>query len=92
MRILVAGHPETAAVWQPLASRLSEPTTRWSLPGYGTPLPDGMLPTKEGYRDWLIDAVAAVGEPVHLVGHGLGRGPHPSRGLAAPGSAAVPGL
>lgn len=72
MRILLAGHPETAAIWEPVASLLDEPPAVWALPGYGTPLPDDVAPTAEGYLAWLTAAVERLGEPVDLVGHDWG--------------------
>jgi pimeloyl-ACP methyl ester carboxylesterase len=72
--VLVHGNPETAAVWDRLAPHLPEPPIRLSPPGFGAPVPDGFLPTVDGYRTWLIGALEAVGKPVHLVGHDWGGG------------------
>src|SRR5919198_2833864 len=72
MRIFLAGHPETGAVWEPVAELLDERPEVWSLPGYGTPVPEGFEPTKEGYYAWLASEIEAIGEPVHLVGHDWG--------------------
>jgi pimeloyl-ACP methyl ester carboxylesterase len=72
MRILLAGHPETTMIWEPLAERLQEAPLIWGLPGYGTPMPLGFTPTKEGYLTWLIEKIEQLDEPVDLVGHDWG--------------------
>ncbi len=43
-----------------------------SPPGFGAPLPDGFGATAGEYRDWLVGELAALGEPVDLVGHDTG--------------------
>jgi pimeloyl-ACP methyl ester carboxylesterase len=43
-----------------------------TMPGFGTPVPDGFDATKEAYADWLIGEVEAAGEPVDIVGHDWG--------------------
>lgn len=43
-----------------------------SMPGFGTPIPNGFDATKEAYLAWLIDEVEKVGEPVDIVGHDWG--------------------
>jgi pimeloyl-ACP methyl ester carboxylesterase len=43
-----------------------------TMPGFGTPVPDGFDATKEAYADWLIGEVQAAGEPVDIVGHDWG--------------------
>jgi pimeloyl-ACP methyl ester carboxylesterase len=72
MRVLLAGHPETTAIWQPVAELLDESPLIWSLPGYGRALTPGLEPSKDAYAQWLISEVEQVGEPVHLVGHDWG--------------------
>ena len=72
MRILLSGHPETGAVWEPVADLMDERPQIWSLPGYGRPLPAGFEASKEGYYAWLVSEIEALGEPVHLVGHDWG--------------------
>jgi pimeloyl-ACP methyl ester carboxylesterase len=72
MRVLLAGHPETTAIWAPVAELLEDAPLIWSLPGYGRPLTPGLEPTKDGYAQWLISEVEQLGEPVHLVGHDRG--------------------
>lgn len=71
--VLVHGVPDTAQLWDRLRSHLTRadviiPT----LPGFGTPIPDGFDASKAAYADWLIGQLEAVGEPVDLVGHDWG--------------------
>jgi pimeloyl-ACP methyl ester carboxylesterase len=73
--VFVHGVPETAAVWDPLLERLRrDDAVALSLPGFGTELPAGFEPTKEGDVDWLVGELEALGEPVDLVGHDWGGG------------------
>ncbi len=41
-------------------------------PGFGSPLPSGFSATFLAYRDWLVDELKSIGEPVDLVGHDWG--------------------
>ncbi|MDF2257536.1 alpha/beta fold hydrolase [Streptantibioticus ferralitis] len=72
------GNPETAAVWAPLLAELDRAGSPraglvcLSPPGFGAPLPAGFGATVGEYRDWLIDALEDLGEPVDLVGHDWG--------------------
>jgi pimeloyl-ACP methyl ester carboxylesterase len=74
--VLVHGNPETAAVWDPLVAVLHErgvtEVVRLSPPGFGAPVPVGWGATVVEYRQWLADALDALGRPVHLVGHDWG--------------------
>jgi pimeloyl-ACP methyl ester carboxylesterase len=70
--VLVHGNPETRAVWDLVAAQLPEPPVRLSPPGFGAPVPRGFRATVDGYRDWLIASLEAIGRPVHLVGHDWG--------------------
>ncbi|GAB3168607.1 alpha/beta fold hydrolase [Amycolatopsis stemonae] len=71
--VLVNGNPETAAVWDPLCDELDRADVlRLSPPGFGAPVPPGFACTVTGYRDWLVAELAALGEPVDLVGHDIG--------------------
>jgi pimeloyl-ACP methyl ester carboxylesterase len=71
--VFVNGNPETAAIWDALLAELDRPDTlRLSPPGFGAPIPDGFPCTGEAYRDWLIAALEALGQPVDLVGHDIG--------------------
>jgi pimeloyl-ACP methyl ester carboxylesterase len=71
--ILVHGVPDTDRVWHavlPRLGRLAAVTLR--LPGFGCATPAGFEPTKDGYAAWLVEQIAARGEPVDLVGHDWG--------------------
>ena len=71
--VLVHGVPETERVWDALRAELERSdVVAPSLPGFGCPMPDGFIPTKEGYLDWLIGEIEQLGEPVDLVGHDWG--------------------
>jgi pimeloyl-ACP methyl ester carboxylesterase len=71
--VLVHGNPETDAVWDPLADALGRnDVVRLSPPGFGAPLPSGFPATFLAYRDWLIDELAGIDQPVDLVGHDWG--------------------
>jgi pimeloyl-ACP methyl ester carboxylesterase len=73
--ILVHGNPETDAVWGPLIGELGrDDVVCLSPPGFGAPVPAGFGATAIEYRDWLIDELERIGEPVHLVGHDWGGG------------------
>jgi pimeloyl-ACP methyl ester carboxylesterase len=73
--VFVHGNPETAAIWEPLLAELSRSdVVCLSPPGFGAPIPDGFACTVTGYRDWLVAALTALGEPVDLVGHDVGGG------------------
>ncbi len=71
--VFVNGNPETAAIWDLLLGELERrDTLRLSPPGFGAPLPHGFPCTGTAYRDWLIEALEALGRPVDLVGHDVG--------------------
>ncbi|WP_033287673.1 alpha/beta fold hydrolase [Amycolatopsis jejuensis] len=75
--VFVHGNPETAAIWDPLLLELVHlvPGNKLiclSPPGFGARLPAGFGATVHEYRDWLIAALEAIGEPVDLVGHDWG--------------------
>lgn len=72
--VFVHGVPETAAIWRKVQAALDRPSTAVSLPGFGCPRPDGFGATKDDYASWLADELAAIGEPVDLVGHDWGAG------------------
>jgi pimeloyl-ACP methyl ester carboxylesterase len=75
--VLVHGVPETAAVWDPLRSRLQRTDiVALQLPGFGCARREGFGATKEEYVAWLIgelEGLQADG-PVDLVGHDWGGG------------------
>jgi pimeloyl-ACP methyl ester carboxylesterase len=71
--VLVHGVPDTAGMWDRLREHLRrDDVVALSLPGFGTPVPDGFGATKEEYVDWVAGRLAAMGEPVDLVGHDWG--------------------
>jgi pimeloyl-ACP methyl ester carboxylesterase len=73
--VAVHGNPETAELWGPLRAALGRTdvvTPR--LPGFGAPTPSGWGATRAEYTRWLIGEIAAIGEPVDLVGHDWGGG------------------
>jgi pimeloyl-ACP methyl ester carboxylesterase len=75
--VLVHGVPETAQVWDPLRSQLArDDVVALSLPGFGTPRPDGFGATKEEYVDWTVAELERIrlDGPIDLVGHDWGGG------------------
>ena len=71
--VLVHGNPETDAVWGPLIDALGrKDVVRLSPPGFGAPLPLAFPATYIAYRDWLVDELERIDEPVDLVGHDWG--------------------
>jgi pimeloyl-ACP methyl ester carboxylesterase len=71
--VLVHGNPETDAVWDPLVAALGrDDVVRLSPPGFGAPLPSDFSATCLAYRDWLIDELEGIDQPVDLVGHDWG--------------------
>jgi pimeloyl-ACP methyl ester carboxylesterase len=71
--VLVHGNPETDAVWGPLVETLGrDDVVCLSPPGFGASLPSGFSATFLAYRDWLIDELDRIDEPVDLVGHDWG--------------------
>jgi pimeloyl-ACP methyl ester carboxylesterase len=70
---LVHGVPDTHHLWDGVRDNLSRSDVITpDLPGFSADLPAGFTCTKEEYVDWLIGQVAAVGEPVDIVGHDWG--------------------
>ena len=71
--VLVHGVPDTPALWDRVRGLLDrDDVVTPTLPGFGTPLPVDFSVTKEGYADWLVAQLEAIGEPVDLVGHDWG--------------------
>ena len=70
---LVHGVPDTEHLWDGVRSHLTRTDIiASSMPGFGTPLPDGFDCTMDAYAAWLIARVEGVGEPVDIVGHDWG--------------------
>ncbi|MDP1795395.1 MAG: alpha/beta hydrolase [Acidimicrobiales bacterium] len=72
MIVLLHGVPETAAIWDDVREHLDQPSVALQLPGFGCPRPNGFPATKDAYVDWLVEELAAIDEPVDLVGHDWG--------------------
>jgi pimeloyl-ACP methyl ester carboxylesterase len=71
--VLVHGVPDTYRLWDRLRAHLRRrDVTAVSLPGFGTAVPPGFVPTKEAYVDWLVGEIERLGAPVDLVGHDWG--------------------
>ncbi len=71
--VFVHGVPNTAAVWDPVRSVLSDrDTIAVQLPGFGCDAPAGFSGTRYAYRDWLIEQLETMNQPVDLVGHDQG--------------------
>jgi pimeloyl-ACP methyl ester carboxylesterase len=71
--VFVHGNPETDAVWEPLVAALGrDDVVRLSPPGFGAPLPGDFSATFLAYRDWLVDELEGIDQPVDLVGHDWG--------------------
>jgi pimeloyl-ACP methyl ester carboxylesterase len=71
--VFVHGVPETAAIWRKVRALIDRESVALSLPGFGTPRPDGVR-TKDDYAAWLLHELSAIDEPVDLVGHDWGAG------------------
>ena len=76
--VLVHGVPETDAIWDPLAERLSvdhgHDVVRLIPPGFGAPVPSDFEPNRESYVSWLAGELESIGGDVDLVGHDWGAG------------------
>lgn len=71
--VLVHGIPDTYRVWNRVRTHLKRSDIiAIELPGFGTPVPDGLTITADNYVDWIIAQIEAIGEPVDLVGHDFG--------------------
>lgn len=77
-KVFVHGNPETSALWRVLFGELRargiDDLTALSPPGFGAPAPKGWEPTRDHYRDWLIEQLDGLGGDVDLVGHDWGAG------------------
>lgn len=76
--VLVHGVPETDAIWDLLAERLTvdlgHDVIRLTPPGFGAPVPSDFEPSRESYVVWLADELEAISGDVDLVGHDWGGG------------------
>jgi len=73
--VFVHGVPETERVWDAVRAELGrDDVVAVSLPGFGSPLPEGFVASMDAYAVWLIAELERVGEPVDLVGHDWGGG------------------
>jgi pimeloyl-ACP methyl ester carboxylesterase len=70
--VFVHGVPETEAIWRKVREGLDRPSMALSLPGFGNPRPEGFGATAEAYTAWIVEQLAAIDEPVDLVGHDWG--------------------
>lgn len=79
-KVFVHGVPETEDVWSQLHDALIDlgvPATDMvmlSPPGFGSPVPDGWVPSRLAYLNWLIAEVEKLDGPVDLVAHDWGAG------------------
>jgi len=74
MIVFVHGVPETAELWDDVRAAIDAPSVALSMPGFGCARPEGFGATKDEYVDWLLGEIAAIDEPVDLVGHDWGGG------------------
>jgi len=71
--VLLHGNPETPAIWDDLRRAWGrEDILTPALPGFGCPRPAGFSATMDAYHDWLVDVIAGINEPTHLIGHDWG--------------------
>ncbi|WCO68920.1 alpha/beta hydrolase [Iamia majanohamensis] len=74
MIVFVHGVPETAATWRKVREAVAGESVALALPGFGCPVPDGFVPSKEAYLQWLLGELDALDGPIDLVGHDWGAG------------------
>lgn len=74
MIVFVHGVPETPAIWDKVRAGVDGPSVALALPGFGCPRPEGFGATKDDYAAWLAGELAALDDPVDLVGHDWGAG------------------
>lgn len=76
--VLVHGVPETVAIWRPLVETLAlrdvDNVVAVSPPGFGSPVPDGFVPSMAAYTGWLTSELEAIGGDIDIVGHDWGAG------------------
>src|SRR5690606_31126479 len=59
-------------LWDRLRERIDRPSRAVSLPGFGCRRPAGFAAGEDDYTGWLAAELAAIGEPIDLVGHDWG--------------------
>jgi pimeloyl-ACP methyl ester carboxylesterase len=74
MIVFVHGVPETDRLWDAIRAEIDRPSVAVALPGFGSARPDGFGSSKDEYAEWLLGELAAIGEPIDLVGHDWGAG------------------
>lgn len=72
MIVFVHGVPETAAIWNKIRGLIERESVALALPGFANPVPDGFVPHKDAYIDWLVAELDALDGPIDLVGHDWG--------------------
>jgi pimeloyl-ACP methyl ester carboxylesterase len=70
--VFVHGVPETASLWDGVRARIDRESVSLSLPGFGSPRPDGFGATKDDYAAWVVDELERLDGPIDLVGHDWG--------------------
>ena len=71
--VFVHGVPDTSELWAPVLAALTrDDVATMSLPGFGASIPDGFGATKDEYAAWLAEQIAAITDPVDVVGHDWG--------------------
>jgi pimeloyl-ACP methyl ester carboxylesterase len=71
--VFVHGVPDTHRVWSALLACLArKDVVTLSLPGFGSPVPEGFDATKEAYVDWLLGELTRQSGPIDIVGHDWG--------------------
>jgi pimeloyl-ACP methyl ester carboxylesterase len=72
MLVLLHGVPETSAIWRKLRARVARESIALSLPGFGSPVPEGFTGTKDEYVAWVVAELEQIDDPIDLVGHDWG--------------------
>jgi pimeloyl-ACP methyl ester carboxylesterase len=70
--VFVHGVPETAALWDGVRNRIDRESVALTMPGFGTPRPEGFGATKDDYAAWLVAELEGIDGPIDLVGHDWG--------------------
>ena len=71
--VFVHGNPEIATIWDEIIPHLGRTDViTLSPPGFGARVPKGFGATADEYRDWLVDELTSLREPIDLVGHDWG--------------------